>query len=570
MKSIYGFIMPVVLLLASAAAAQEAQPSPRNDSISGHVINESGQPVPGAYVSVVVMGGGRGRQTSTDNEGSFKVDGLEAGIYRIYSSAAGYSPNLPLFPAPAYRPGDKAEVTLIKGGVIAGSVTNLNGEPVVNIQVRAFRIRDPEGNKITSPTYAQLRFSDDRGYYRLYGLMPGTYVIAAGGPGQGPYFGSVNQFANDAMTYAASATRDTAAEIIVRSNQETTADIRYRGEPGHVVSGKVSGPWPSSSSSVSVELLDPDTQMVSLTAGVNSTDKSFQLNGVSDGDYEVVAIGGNYSRNEFLSSVPRRLTVRADVTGLDLTLTPLSSIDAHVNLEPDTKLNCGRRRESVLREIMVTLQVAPKEKSAAAKDKPPIASAVPLTRITSLEAAPNEKGDLSFRNLLAATYLFEVRLPAAGWYLRTLSVAKPDVNIARNGLSLKPGEKLSTLTMAIAEGGAGLRGRVTVADGQSLPGNLRIYLVPTERENSDNPLRFFEDAVAGDGTFAVGNIAPGKYWLVTELAERVDANTIKSPRVDGDYRAKVVHDASTLDQQISFKPCERAVDYEFRYAATKP
>jgi len=48
----------------------------------------------------------------------------------------------------------------------------------------------------------------------------------------------VNSFANDAMTFAPASTRDTAAEIVVRSDQEATADIRYRAEPGHAVSGK--------------------------------------------------------------------------------------------------------------------------------------------------------------------------------------------------------------------------------------------------------------------------------------------------------------------------------------------
>jgi len=40
-----------------------------------------------------------------------------------------------------------------------------------------------------------------------------------------------------------------------------------------------------------------------------------------------------------------------------------------------------------------------------------------------------------------------------------------------------------------------------------LPPGLRLYLVPAEREQSDNSLRFFETAVATDGTFAIGNIA---------------------------------------------------------------
>ena len=43
----------------------------------------------------------------------------------------------------------------------------------------------------------------------------------------------------DAPTYAPSSTVDTAAEIQVRTGEETTVDIRYRSEPGHSISGKV-------------------------------------------------------------------------------------------------------------------------------------------------------------------------------------------------------------------------------------------------------------------------------------------------------------------------------------------
>jgi len=294
---------------------------------------------------------------------------------------------------------------------------------------------------------------------------------------------------------------------------------------------------------------------------MGSSDRTFQLDGVSDGEYEITAIGGNYATNELLSSAPRRITVRgADVTGRDLPLAPMSSIDGHVNLEADPKLNCGRRRDSALRETMVTLQRAPlAEKSAASKEKTSGTTDAPLSQVLPQEAVPNEKGDLSFRNLFAATYRFEVHLPAAGWYVRSVSLARSELNIARSGVSLKQGEKVSGLTIAVAEGGASLRGRVTVPEGQNVPANLRIYVVPGERENSDNLLRFFEAAVENDGAFVVGNIAPGKDWLV------VDTNTLKSTRTDSDLRAKILHDAAALNKEIAFKPCERNLDYEFRY-----
>jgi hypothetical protein len=299
---------------------------------------------------------------------------------------------------------------------------------------------------------------------------------------------------------------------------------------------------------------------------VNPADKSFQLDGVADGEYEIGAVGGSGVAGQ-VSSPPKRISVRgADVTGIDLVLAPMASLEAHVNLEADEKLNCGRRRATALRETIVTLRRArPERKPANPKDKPSDVPENPISTTSSYENVPNDKGDIRFRNLAAATYRFEIRVPAAGWYLRNLSFAKPDVNIARSGVPVRAGENVSGVTIAITEGGASLRGRLTVPEGETAPQNLRVYLVPSEREHADNPIRFFEDMVAGDATFAIGNIAPGKYWLLAQAAERVDERTIKSPRSDGDLRAKLLKDAGALKNEIAFKPCERTVDYEFRY-----
>lgn len=571
MKSIQAMSVLMIALLSSLAAfAQEPAAQTKDNAISGRVVSESGQPLPGVYVSVSTLGGLGGRRTTTDNEGSFKVQGLDAGIYRIFLNAPGYVVQIPTDSAPTYRPGDKAELTLVKGGVIAGTITNIAGEPVVNISVRAYQIRDTEGNKIATQAFSQPKISDDRGYYRIYGLQPGTYIVAAGGQGQ--YFGSVNPFANDAMTFAPASTRDTAAEIVVRSDQEATADIRYRAEPGHAVSGKVSGPQAPLPFSPSVRLTDLESHVVMTSVQTTGPDRTFQLNGISDGEYEINAISPGGQNNEVLASSSRKIAVRgADVTGLDLALAAMGSVDAQVNLEADAKLNCGRRRDTAMKETMVVLRRSrPEEKSGAARTAD--TSGISLFASNSFEAVPNEKGELHYRNLSSATYRFDVRLPAAGWYLRDVAMdqrpgPRTESTISRSGLSLKLGEKISGITITIAEGGASLRGRVTVPEGQSLP-PLRIYLAPAERENSDNPLRFFEDAVAADGTFAIAHVAPGRFWLLAQPAEQIDATTIKSTRSDGSFRAKVLRAAEALKKEIALKPCERTTDYELSYSSS--
>jgi protocatechuate 3,4-dioxygenase beta subunit len=555
----------LTVLFPMAVAAQQAAPQTKDDAISGRVLTDSGQPLPGVTVSLLTIGSRGAGVTTTDNEGRFKLQGLDGGIYRIVLRAPGYVTQIPDVASPAFRPGDNAELTLIKGGVIAGNIINFAGEPLVNIAVRAYQVRDADGNKVARQPFAQTRVTDDRGYYRLYGLSPGTYTVAAGG--QGPYLPLVNPYANDAMTYAPASTRDTAAEIVVRSNQEVTADIRYRGEPGHAVSGKVSGPMPPFPFNPGVRLSDVESHFVVTTVSVNSPDRTFQMNGVTDGDYDIDAIAGGGQQTDLLASAPRRITVKgADVTGLDLTLATMGAIDSRVSFETDQKLNCGRRRDTALRETLITLRRGrPEDKSGAAKDKPVEVSDTLFP--SASESIPNDKGEVHFRSLPPGNYHFEVRLPAAGWYLKDLTLGRPEPNIARNGISIKQGEKISSVTITIAEGGASLRGRVTST---AAPPNLRLYLAPAERENSDNPLHFFEAPVAGDGTFVVGNIAPGRYFLVAEAAEPAGPDSLKTTRTDAGWRAKILRDATTLNKDIIFKPCERTVDYEFRSPASKP
>lgn len=568
-------VLAITLLGSQAAWAQEPAAQTKDNAISGRVVSESGQPLAGVNVSLSVLGGSGGRRTTTDNEGLFKVQGLDAGMYRVFLSAPGYVAQFPTESTPTYRPGERAELTLVKGAIIAGTITNIAGEPVVNVNVRAYQIRDTEGNKLATPAFSQNKFTDDRGYYRIYGLQPGTYIVAAGGQGQ--YFGSVNPYGNDAMTFAPASTRDTAAEIVVRSDQEATADIRYRAEPGHAVSGKVSGAQPPLPFSPSVRLIDLESRVVMTSVPANGTDRTFQLNGISDGEYEISATTGGGPGNETLASPARRITVRgADVTGLDLTLAVMGTVDAQVNLEKDAKLNCARRRDTAMRETLVVLRRArPEEKSGVAKDKPADTSGVSLFTSTSSEAVPNEKGEIHFRNLSSATYRFDIQLPAAGWYVRDLTLdqkpgARTESTVARNGISIKLGEKISGIVIAIAEGAASLRGLVATVEGQSLPSGLRVYLAPTERDNSDNPLRFFEDAVAADGTFAIGNVAPGRYWLLAQPAEQIDATTIRSTGSDSIFRAKILRAAEALKREIMFKPCDRTTDYEFPYSTSKP
>jgi hypothetical protein len=95
---------------------------------------------------------------------------------------------------------------------------------------------------------------------------------------------------------------------------------------------------------------------------------------------------------------------------------------------------------------------------------------------------------------------------------------------------------------------------------------MRLYLVPAERDSSENLLRFFEGTVANNGTFVMGNLAPGRYWMIAQPAVESDSNSVKSIKSDSAFRSKVLRDAEALKKEIAFKPCERTTDYDLPYS----
>src|SRR5947209_2809175 len=225
-----------------------AASKPNSSSITGRVVTQTSQPVTNATVYVSRMNStSPPRPIPTDADGQFKFAGLEPGIFSVTASAPSYilPPGNPNAVAPNYyRIGDSVTITMIKGGVINGHVTDAEDKPVVAVRVRALMVRDAYGQAASG--VATERLTDDRGVYRLYGLAPGTYVVSAGGPsafsvvggtafggfgpggragGGGGGFGgfgnpSTALYDRDAPTFAPSSTRDTAMEVSVGAGDE--------------------------------------------------------------------------------------------------------------------------------------------------------------------------------------------------------------------------------------------------------------------------------------------------------------------------------------------------------------
>ena len=566
-------VLTTIVVSSSSALLSAQTPDTLTNSpseITGHIDVPGGESLARASVMVFPFGGGQSRGTAkVDSSGNFKFTGLQPGLYGVNVNV----PGLVIAPNPAssetrrfYRPGDTVNFTLIKGGVITGKVTNAANAPMVAAPVRVIRVADSEGKRLPTPVYFGETFTDDRGIYRRYGLIAGTYVVSTGGVSRTG--GLSIAYSNDLPTYAPSSTRDTAAEFVVRSGEEVTVDIQYRREAGRAISGTVAGMPESQTPIVTtafINLVEVKTRAQIANASANSyTNFGFEMTGLPDGEYELTAQQGDMLSN------PVHVTVKGeDISGVMLSLHALAAISGHVVFETDPKLECAKRRATARQETIIAVRrfTAP---STSVRNSKETAADVPLLYNSfGREAGLDDKSDFAFKSLIRGNYLIVPQPPDPGWFVKSIeagtksATAKSSANIPRDGVAVNAGDRVSNINVTFTDGAATLKGHVTLQKGEQLPARLRFYLVPAEKESTDNVLRYFETGVQRDGTFSIGNVTPGQYFAITRSAEDVDATTTKSVRRDSAFRNDVLKAATTLNRPIAFKPCEQNGEYEF-------
>jgi protocatechuate 3,4-dioxygenase beta subunit len=158
------------------------------------VAAQSGLPLRRAQVMVVASDSTMRRVTTTDGEGRYEFIELPAGRFSVTATKAGYV-SLQYGQRRPFEPGTPITITddatveridfaLPSGGVIIARVTDDFGEPLAGAQIQVHRFQyGPDGQRrlamAPSGVGMFLSTTDDRGELRVYGLMPGEYVVSA-------------------------------------------------------------------------------------------------------------------------------------------------------------------------------------------------------------------------------------------------------------------------------------------------------------------------------------------------------------------------------------------------------
>ena len=174
-------------------AQKNAAPLPTG-SIAGHVAAaDNGKPVKRARVMLTAPELRGARTVVTDASGAFEVTELPAGRYTVAVSKSGfialsYGQRRPLqggtpLQLPEGQQLKGIDFRLPRGGAIAGRIVDEDSEPIPGATVRVMRYQYLQGDRRLVPVGTAQ--TDDRGSYRVWGLMPGDYYVSATARGLG-------------------------------------------------------------------------------------------------------------------------------------------------------------------------------------------------------------------------------------------------------------------------------------------------------------------------------------------------------------------------------------------------
>lgn len=537
-------------LFAIFQAKQPASQSDEGATIEGRVLKAgTDEPLKKAWLTLTPVGGERRPQySSTDAAGRFVLKDIEPGRYMLFVDRNGY-----IRQGYGQRGAERSGTTLalaagqslsdltfrlVPAAVIAGRVTDEDGEPIAGAIVQTAQYRYRDGKRDLFPASRGER-TNDLGEYRIYGLAPGQYFVSAT-PARG-WGGSAAAFVQEAggkseesyppVFYPGTNDPTRATPVDVRAGEVASSidislmparAVRVRGRVFNAITGQ-----PGRGMQVGVRARGSTLPgLQGRSTYVDDAQGAFEIVGVTPGSYTLEA-GWWSEGKEYSVRMPLEVGT-SDVGGINLVLTAGVQIFGRLRVEGDTQV--------ALSNLQVFLP--PADLSSG---------------FGFLEASVKADGSFHFPNVSDGEYRVEVWELAEDCYLKSARFVGESV--LETSLKVSSGQAGGSLEILISSMGGRVEGLV-VKEGQPF-GGAHVVVVPAEPRRSQTRL-FKQGNTDQYGRFVLRGIPPGDYklfaWEELEPGAYQDPEFLKRYEEQGE--AIRVEENSRLGAQLKLIPSE--------------
>ncbi len=522
-------------------------PSTPTGRITGRVVAaDTGRPVKRArvFVTAAELPGGRGMMT--DDAGVFDLTELPAGRYNLTVSKSGfvslsYGQRRPLQAGTPLQLADGQQLKgiqfqLPRGSVVGGHVLDEDGDAMPGVMVRVMRYQYQQGERRLTP--AGTAQTDDKGQYRIWGLLPGDYYVNAvarggnfsgpfggpfggpggpagfggggrgggrgpggGGPGGGgpngpqPNGGNEQEQINYAPTYYPGVASVNEAKAITVGLSQEVLDISFSLQLVRMsrLSGHVSNPDGTPVTSGNVNLMSDATagrgnRIGTTIGGRIQWDGAFAINNVPPGRYILRARGDDSETPQFAAQ-PVSMNGE-DVTDFTVILSAGATVSGTLTFLPG---------QSPVPDLTQFRILAPSTDRSDFGPQP--------------NARADKEGRFTLSGVSAGAHLIRSGGNARGWILKSVTIGGRDVT--DTPIQVSSGEHLANVTVVFTDQQNELNGTVTNESGTPLP-DYTVLAFPTDASLWQPQARQIMTARPDQtGKYRIRGLPPGQYYVVT-------------------------------------------------------
>jgi protocatechuate 3,4-dioxygenase beta subunit len=539
-------------------------------TISGSVISNDGHPVRRARVTLTSGELRSAKSTTSDDQGRFTFGELPGGRFTLAASKPGYV-NATYGQKQPGRAGtpiqlidsqhlDDLKLALPKGGVITGMVLDEHNEAAPGTQVTAWRAEMRTGEKRFSQVGSDQ--TDDRGIYRIYGLLPGDYLVRAtprnspgdlrqivqnvvgqalsgnqggrggqGGGGRGGVAQIINGLLGDttdeateayAPVYYPGTTTSTGATTVALaiSQERQGVDFQLQLVQTATVSGMVTSP--DGDASGILLMLVNETELA-IGGGLNTArvqpDGTFTFSNVAPGQYvvqarqgggrggrgggrrgQVGAAGGNAAASGGAAAAPEIPDTLWGETAV--------YVDGHAVTGVAVAMQPGMK---IAGHVAFEGGQPPADLTRVRVVLSPVGQTTGLDASQTQPASLDARGNFTVTGIAPGRYTVRVQGQIPGMTLRSAVTAGRD--ILDFPLDVRANENVADLAVTMSNQTQELSG--TLTDAQSMPATDYTVIVFAEEKQFWTPqARRIQSSRPGtDGRFIVRNLPPGNYLV---------------------------------------------------------